>query len=229
MNYLDESSLANTLDRVNESLFLSKPIPTKEKEKVTSWIINRLGLKGSYAGLFAPTKQDYENKTFTFTGEEFNSQASLAHILGEESMRVLKKLDVKTKNVKDALETAKNIMEERIRPGEESMGKKMGMFCCGKCTVSYWRSLTSGCLDYPEERLSNGLKILKKLRDGKGKWRRFPFYYTLLGLSEIDLQDVNDELRYVESTMEKSLKHLGRNEKFDPRRKVLLERLLSKI
>jgi len=229
MDFLDETSLASTLDRVNESLFLSKPIPVKEKEKVAEWIVSRLGLKGSYFGLFAPTKQDYENKTFTFTGEEFNSQASLAHILGEESMRALNKLEVKTKNIKDALVTAKNIMEERIRPGEESMGGKTGMFCCGKCSVSYWRSLSSGCLDYPEERLSKGIKILKTLRDGKGKWKRFPFYYTLLGLSDIELPGVNDELRYVGSTMEKSLKNLGRNVKFDSRRKVLLERLLAKI
>ena len=31
------------------------------------------------------------------------------------------------------------------------------------------------------------MKMLKAHCDGKARWGRFPFYYTLLALSEIDL------------------------------------------
>jgi len=223
MEHLVEESLAKTLDRVNESMFFDIPIPNQEQEKVTQWIIARLGQKGSYGGLFAPTEIDFADKVQLFMGEFLTTGASKAHILGEESMRVLKKMHIKSKEVQNALESAKNCMETILRR------EKSGMFCCGTCSVAYWRSLNSGCLDYSEERLSNGLKILKSLRDGKGRWRRFPFYYTLLALSEIDLPEVKEEFQYASQSMERTLNKTSKVDPFGSRRKRLVEGILSKL
>ena len=103
MTLLDESSLAKTIDNVNESLFFEKPIAREEKEKVTQWIASRLGLKGSYRGLFAPTIQDFKSPATLFMGETLKTGASTSHILGEESMQILKKLPSKDIVVKKAL------------------------------------------------------------------------------------------------------------------------------
>jgi len=47
-----------------------------------------------------------------------------------------------------------------------------------------------------------GLKALKKRRDGKGRWRNFPFYYTLLSLTEIDIPQPVDEMKYAAKACE---------------------------
>ena len=120
-------------------------------------------------------------------------------------------------------------MASFIREIEEDLGHKAGMFCCGKCSVAYWRNLSSGCLAHSEERLTQGLKTLKSLRDGTGKWRRFPFYYTLLALSEIDLPGVKDEYKYSAKPIERMLKKTATSEKYYMRRKRLAEKILSSL
>jgi len=221
--YLDETSLVKTIDNINNSMFFKVPIPKNEKESVAAWIVTRLGQKGSYGGLFAPTVSDVRDPIRIFTGEVITSNASRSHIMGEEAMRVLKKLQIKSPEATLALEKSKDIMETILRR------EKSGMFCCGNCSVAYWRSLNSGCLDYSEERLSNGLKILKSLRDGKGRWRRFPFYYTLLALSEIDLPGVKEEFQYASQSMERTLNKTSKVDPYGSRRKRLVEGILSTL
>lgn len=226
---LDITSLAKTIENVNESLFFGTPIPQPEQETVTQWIAGRLGLKGSYRGLFAPTPKDFATPATLLMGETLKTGASTAHILGEESMQILKKLPSKDKVVKKALESARDITESFVGEHEVLQGHRAGMFCCGKCSVAYWRSLSSGCLPYAEERLDRGLKTLKALRDGSGKWRRFPFYYTLLALSEIDHPGVLDEFKYSIKPIERMLKKTTASDTYYQRRKRLAEKILSKL
>jgi hypothetical protein len=200
-----------------------------EKENMARWIVSRLGQKGSYNGLFAPTKQDFDEKVLVYTGEKITSHDSMAHILGEEAMQALKKLKVKSKDVSLALEKSKMAMEAIIKRNEDKWERNSGRICCGNCSVAYWRSLSSGCLDYSEERLSNGLQFLKSLRDGKGRWRRFPFYYTLLALSEIDLPGVKEEFQYASQSMERTLNKTSKADPFGSRRKRLVEGILSTL
>jgi len=49
------------------------------------------------------------------------------------------------------------------------------------------------------------MKALRDHRDGNGKWRRFTFFYTLLALSEIDMPEAVEELRYSAKISEKYL------------------------
>lgn len=229
MKYLDETSLAKTVDHVHESLFFKVPIPTNEKERVANWLVSRLGQRGSYGGLIAPTETDFSSPAVLFTGEKLKSGASTAHILGEEAMQALKLLKTNQPEVLSAIEKSKLVMEGILKREEQKMGHKAGMFCCGTCSVAYWRSLTTGCLDHAEERLSIGLKTLKSLRDGKGKWRRFPYYYTLLALSSINLPDAREELLYTSKTMEKALRKTSMNDLYKSRRNQLIEQILATL
>ena len=54
------------------------------------------------------------------------------------------------------------------------------------------------------------MNILKKSRDDKGRWGSFPFYYTILVLSEIDSPKAKAELKYFQTACEKSLKLLSK-------------------
>lgn len=94
--------------------------------------------------------------------------------------------------------------------------------------MSLWRHLTAGGLDNQEARLTEGLKVLKQRRDGTGRWRSFPFYYTLLTLTDIDLTQAVDELKYAAVVCERYLKRPATGDNLDQRRRLLTERVLEK-
>ena len=231
MKLLNTKSLAATIDNINDALFFEKKIPAKSKSEAVMWIASRQGINGSYAGMPAPTKSDFKLIKL-FTGERNASRAAVAHILGEESCRVMILLGTKNATAKKALKNSTDGMLSRIRAAEAD-GHSGGMYCCGTCTGSYWRHLIVGGLDDNERRLSAGLKELKKRRKGDGKWSRFPYYYTLLALDEIGQLEISKknlvaEIRYASGGLERLLKRKPRNDKYDTRRRILAERILSK-
>ncbi|MCK4396077.1 hypothetical protein KAW96_05720 [candidate division WOR-3 bacterium] len=228
MKLVSTRSLAKTIDRVNKRLFLGQSVSKKEKEEVARWIASRQGLQDSYANMFAPTKRDLMEGIRVFTGEKITSGAALRHVLGEEACRVLIQLNVSKASVKDALKRATKGMISRLKQSERWFYKS-GMYCCGTCTVSLWRHLVVGGLDNAEGRLTVGMKALRKHRIGDCKWRRFPFFYTLLALSEIDLPAAKSEMKYAAKVLEGFLKRSQKKTKINQYRRVLSERILSRI
>jgi hypothetical protein len=81
---------------------------------------------------------------------------------------------------------------------------------------------------YNEERLLAAMSALKSYRDGNTRWRRFPFYYTLLALSEMDLPSAIEEMRYAAPIMERYLKRHAADSEYSKRRRLLSERILAK-
>lgn len=220
---LNKQSLAKTIDNLNDSFFYGKKIPVKEKKEVAEWIASRQGLPKSYANMFAPTVADFKSGIKVFTGDRVTSGAATGHILGEETCRALILLNDKRKSVKNSLELATESMLERL-----DINRVKGTYCCGTCTCSYWRHLIVGGLKDQEKELVAGIKNLKKHRDGKGRWRRYPFYYTLLALSEIDFSSVKSELKYAAPVMERAMKRTP-NDKYSQRRHDLMIRIFDKI
>jgi hypothetical protein len=92
--------------------------------------------------------------------------------------------------------------------------------------VSVWRHLSVGGLTKSQERLAGGLQYLREHRDGKGRWRRFPYYYTLLALSGISGPRADREIKYVAAGLERLLKRRGSGDRYDLRRRTVAERIL---
>ena len=79
-----------------------------------------------------------------------------------------------------------------------------------------------------ERILAAGIRTLKSLRDGKGRWKRFPFYYTLLILNEIELPAARKEMQYSAQACERLLKRRTKKDRISQRRYILAERILQK-
>ena len=79
------------------------------------------------------------------------------------------------------------------------------------------------------ERLAGGLEVLKAHRDGKAGWRRFPFHYTVLALSEMDGAGALAEMRHAAPRLERMLKRPPGDGRFDLRRRAVAERVLARI
>ena len=93
----------------------------------------------------------------------------------------------------------------------QERGDWIGMYCCGTCTVAYWRALTTNWIADAEMRLSLGMRSLKDARQD-GKWRRFPFYYTVLALTELPGDIARDEMAYILPSCERALKFLRQDD-----------------
>ena len=226
MKLINQRSLAGTLDAVNDAMFFNKTLSVQDRKEAAAWLAERQGLPGSYAGMFAPTRKDFAEPVRLFTGEKVTSGAATAHILGEETCRTLILLNDTRKRTAHALQQANDAMYARLK-GCESGSHVIGMFCCGTCSVSMWRHLSAGGFRQQAKRLKAGMADLHGHRDGNGRWRRFPFYYTLLALSELDPKLSKGEIQYAAPVCERLLKRQSGRDKYSRRRKVLLEKILG--
>ena len=224
MRIIDPSSLAETIDNLNDAFFYGRKLAKSEREEAAKWIAARQGLPGSYSGMFAPTLSDFQRGIKLFTGDRVKSRAATAHILGEEASRALILLKVRSSAVQEALRESTDSMLKRL----DYEDRKPGPYCCGICSVSLWRHLSVGGLKDPEKELAGGLKELRAHRDGTGKWRRFPFYYTLLALTEINDPGAVREMRYTAKVCERALKRTAGADRYSIRRHDLLERVMQK-
>lgn len=224
MRAINTASLAQTLDALNEAFFFGRTLPRSERESAARWIASRQGAEGSYCGMFAPTARDFTGELTLFTGEKLRTRVGRAHILGEEASRALLLLDVPIPEVDAALDRSTDALLGRLKESSD----RPGMYCCGTCSVSLWRHMAVKDTPYSRRLITDGMKSLKLHRRGEGKWRRFPFYYSLLALDDIGSPTAREEMLYSAPVLERVLSRPPRKDKFSMRRRALAGRILEK-
>ncbi len=228
MKIIISNSLAATIDNINDILFYDRKISREDKKKAAEWLAGRVGLPRSYAGMAAPTEKDYQDGIRLFTGEKIKTRAATGHILGEESLRAILLLGIKTPTVKKAIRDSEKGIFSRLGYPD----RRKGTYCCGPCSVAYWRQMQSGGLcdaGWNAKELKLGIQDLKRHRDDKGRWGRYPFYFTLLSLSELDIPSARTELRYAGKLLERLAKRKPSDDKTHRRRHELIRRALNLI
>jgi hypothetical protein len=65
------------------------------------------------------------------------------------------------------------------------------------------------------------------VRDGEHQWRKFPFWYTVLALSEMDTAEARRELRYAAPALERAASRGVPSTVYGRRRHVLAVRTLN--
>jgi len=223
---IHRNSLSMTLDSINEDIFFGRKTTRKDREELAQWIAGRQGKPGAYANMFAPMKMDVEKGLKLFTGEVIRSSASLRHVSGEESIRVLILLGSRSKAVKESLQKARTGIQTSLKGALE---KQKEWFCCGTCDPSLWRNIAVGGLPGSEVWLKIGMKTLKAHRDKEGRWNRFPFFYTVLALSEIDTPEAIREMRYAAKSCEKYLRNTKPSRPTTVRRRAVVEKVLNLV
>ncbi|MBN2461316.1 MAG: hypothetical protein JXB60_06880 [Candidatus Cloacimonetes bacterium] len=221
-----ETSLAQTIENFEEKLFYRRPLTTAAKRELCYWLETRLGKSGSYNGMFAPTAKDFQEGIVLFSGDRVSSRAAIGHILGEEACRLLL---IFSPDIRETIPLYKSAVREMLlllRKGD-TRRRASGFYCCGTCTCALWRHLLAGGFDNQKMRLYDGIKILKKSRDGKGGWKRFPYYYTLMTFLDFDRNMIREELEYGLPRLERLQKRKAQNI-YQERRIDLIERLLER-
>jgi hypothetical protein len=226
---INRASLSETLDAINAARFDGRTLAAVERGEAARWIAGRQGLPGAYADTFAGFPSERSKGIVLFTGERITS-ASARHILGEEASRALRHLRVRDSKVTRALERADaGLMRCLARAAEDPRNGNPGLFCCGKCSVGLWRNLLAGGLDRHEERLSRGASHLRSMRDGEHQWRRFPFWYTVLALSDMDSAEAREELKHAAPALERAATAKVPSARYARRRHELAVRTLNSL
>ena len=226
---INRASLSRTVDAFNAAHFEGRALAAAERRQAARWIAARQGLPGSYGDTFAGFPSERANGIVLFTGEHITS-ASARHILGEEASRALRLLRVRDRRVTHALEAAEDgLMRCLARAAEDPRRRNPGLYCCGKCTVGLWRNLLAGGLDRREERLRSGARHLRSVRDGARGWRKFPFWYTVLALSEMDSAEAKAELTYAAPALERAASRAVPSAVYARRRHELAARTLHRL
>jgi len=207
-----------TVDAVNEALFNGRPLSKAEKEGVARWIAGRQVEVGKQAGLFAPTEDGYQEGVGLFTGERLRTKLAARNILTVEAARAMVLFGMG----EDILERTNRWLLKQCFSSACTIGE------CAHSTVGLMRYLAAGGLADSEKRLNAHIAVLSQHRDGQGRWKRFPFYYTLLALCETDLPAAVEEMRYAAPACERFLRRSPKDDLFAPRRRAVVERVLTR-
>lgn len=214
-------SLAETLWRLEEVRRGFRLEVDTQVTEALDWVLSRRGLKGAYRGLFAPTEKDLRGVKL-LTGESIFS-AALRHILGEEALRTVFVWNLKPSS---ALKKAKESFVYLLERGQSS-ARASGFYCCHKCTTAFLRTLAVVKPDGWRATLQKGVENIRKKRTPDGKWHGFPFYYTLLTLSEINLPSAKVELRHASTVAKKLLNRYQKEDRISRFRKIGLEAAMT--
>ena len=216
------SSLAATLDVINEAVFYGRPMSRIQREEAARWLAARQLRSGEGSGAFASTDDDRRDGVRLFTGERLRTKLATRRILGQEAARALLLLDASSDEVKGVLERANRWMRDSCYAAHFCVAGE-----CAHAAVGFMRYLAVGGLEDAKARLDEHVEVLSRHRDGNGRWKRFPFYYTLLALCETDLPAAVDELRYAAPACERLLNRSSGNGAVSQRRREIVHRSLA--
>jgi hypothetical protein len=222
MKILFPDSLTATLGALDEAFFRGQSLPHVQRAEVVAWLVSRQDQTGPDAGTFAPTETDHMGNVRLYSGERLKTHFAAGHILSAEAARALLLLDAPTPGAQEAIRRT----DQRLRQACFAMSCIVGE--CAHATISLMRYLAVGGLDDVERRLNAHLETLSQQRDGQGRWRRFPFYYTLLALSEIDLPLAVQERQYAAPACERYLRRATHDDAIGRRRRAIMQRSLAK-
>jgi len=188
---IEESfSLIKDIDFLNEHLFYNKPLPKRFSDPIIERFLSRQIQYGNSIGQFSLTPNDYLEGSILFTGEKLHTKLAIRSITGQEICRHISLFASKNEKTELVLELADKWLTDSCFAEFCSTGE-----CCHS-TIGFMRYLnTLKCHNY-ESILINFIELLAQHRNKKTGWDKFPFYYTLLVLSEINLPEARNELSF---------------------------------
>ena len=188
---IDETSLSGTIDAVSARLACGESLSTTEREDLVAWLLDRQIRSGRGSGMLAPFPGEFEAGVRLFTGERLRTRIAIRNVLTLESTRILSALAGEAPEVRSALARTSAAMRQACFAVSHCVIGE-----CAHSSIAYMRDAAaerSGCR---RKWIEDHLHVIREHRDGTGRWKRFPFYYTLLALLEVGTPSANAELEY---------------------------------
>ncbi len=195
-----------------------------DDDAVIGWLLERQARAGRNAGLFQPTAADFQDRRLV-TGERLKTKLATIHIMSQEAACVLHTLGGGNPTVAEAVHLA----SARLSGTCYGSSQHCTIGECAASFIGYLRFLKTVHGDSAAPDITWRLKTLAEHRDGGGRWKRFPPYYTVLVLSEIGLAAAQDELLYAEPIWSPSSKLAPVDEPYAARRAKLFATVQAQL
>src|SRR4030042_2117652 len=216
------TNLSATLDETAEAFFHQQHLSDTQREEIPAMIISRQCLTGFNAGFFVPFAAESETKVKLFSGEQLNTALAHNHSLMIEAVRILKLLAMENHAVTQSILLADHRMEKMCYSNFCAKGE------CKALTIAYLRYLSMDGTGNSASRINTHLTNLTNQRDGKGKWGSFPFYMTLLMLTEADNPLAIQELKYAAPACKKQQAQNWLSDPISKRRQEIIVKALAR-
>ena len=214
--------LTHAVSCLQDSLLFNQPLPKSEQEQVLQTIRSSFNPDKPYLG-FVPEKFEKKQGLQIPGGEKMHTMFGAFNVLGLEAARLLR--------IFGQDETLENILpeiEKRIKASCFSSACTKGE--CAHATIALWRYQAAGGLSENLNILDQQLQNLQTRRQTFGYWKGFPFYYTLLTLTELQNPLAEAELKAVEEACSRRLKRNQKKEEATAKQRLfVLEKALEKI
>ncbi len=212
-------SLAKTIDTINEAFFHNQSTPRDLMQEIVEWLCQQQVKSGSNTGIFMPTETEIKEGITLFTGEKLKTKLASRNILTQEAARILILSKITSEEVQKSILLANNYLFQSCFSDFCDAGE------CRHSTVGFIRYLATEEKENSKTHIKAFLNWLTKHRGDNGKWKGFPFYYTLLTLSEISIPPAISEMQYAAPAYERCMKRESNNGKFSQRRRTILQNI----
>ena len=219
MDVIEEKSFYGTVTNAAQVLFDGGSFNETEKTQLASWILDH---QNRYKGfIFYPSEQDREDGIRLFSGEKPRSKFLADNSVELEALRLLALIYPNHPEAHRIFQDA----NERLLPLCFARGCIVGE--CAHAGIAFRRYFMTFDGDESSEKNRQTLETLKQRRYGEGKWRDFPFYFTLLWLTELPDDLAQEELEYTRDYCRELSRKLAGDEPFVDNRRNILMRVLD--
>jgi hypothetical protein len=222
MMILHPTSVSDSLDSAAEQVFFKKSILPAVRDDFAALLINRQIQTGANSGFFIPFASETRTQYRLFSGETLHTEFAVRHIQLIEAARLLTALSPGIPSV------ARSILLSEQRMNTMCYSKFCSKGECRSLTVAYMRYLAVHSTPDDGSVLGQLLSDLSGHRDGKGRWHGFPYFFTLLMLSEADHPLADEELHYTGSQIDRLSGQNWANDRYSIRCQSLLHNALAR-
>lgn len=212
------------LDSLNEAILLLNRFHRDGDEidfkQVVEFIVGQQVRFGNDAGIFIESRDVSRPMMRTYTGEKLQTHLAAKNILTVEAVRALILSGSSTPHSRIAIEITDKWLEKQCFSDFCTAGE------CKHSSIAFIRYLNA-CRK--SKRVEDHIAKLSKFRDGKGGWKGFPYFYTLLALSEIDSPSADTELQYAFANAEQRFKNSRSEELYNSRRNEILAQVQNRF
>lgn len=194
MLFIDESSLYNTVTQVARFLFDGGTLSPAERAGLAEWILSHQNRQEGF--IFHPTSDEMAAGIRLFTGEKPRTRLLTANAVELETLRLLALIQPEAGQVQQIFQEADARLAGLCFAGVCTTGE------CAHASIAFLRYRAARDLAGSAPSVSHALDMLRQDRRGGGRWRRFPFYFTLLWLVELPADLAREELAYASGVCE---------------------------
>jgi hypothetical protein len=189
-------------------------------EQVVEFIAGQQIPYGHDAGVFVESRNVSQIKARLYTGERLQTHLAVKIIRTIESARALVLSGSPSEIAQTSIALADSWLEKQCFSDFCAVGE------CRYSSMAFIRYLNAlRKTDILEKMISR----LSEFRDGKGGWKGFPYFLTLLALSEIESSVADNELIYALPFTEQRFKRSKSEEPYRFRREEILSRVLNRF